>query len=86
MHNKNIRICFLGKKYSFDTLNSDIILDTFKNCLHTLYINEMNKFILTHGKLTINGNTTRGNKRIPYFKYFPNPAELEVSLPKSAPS
>lgn len=34
----------------------------------------------------MNGNTTRGNTRIPYFKYFPNPTPDEVNLLTSAPS
>lgn len=45
-----------------------------------------NIMVLTHGKFTINGNTAKGNKRIPYFRYFPNPTPVEVILPISAPS
>lgn len=44
------------------------------------------KLILTHGKFTIKGNTTRGSTRTPYLRYFPKPTPEEASLPMSAPS
>lgn len=36
--------------------------------------------ILTHGKLTMNGNITIGNTRIPSFKNFTYPAPAALNL------